>query len=130
MGAEFWITLAIRLIILPIIMYVANYVVALLKAKAEEHIANVENEKVKNMLNEAVNIVSSCVLATTQTYVSALKEQGKFDMDAQKEALRITSEMAINFLPDETKAYIEGSYGDLDDFVTNLIEAQIAESKG
>lgn len=130
MGAEFWITLVFRVIILPIIMYVAKYAVNLFAAWADEHIAKVENNKVKMMLEEAIDIVSICVMSTTQTYVDTLKQQGKFNIEAQKEALRITSEKAMSMLPDETKAYIEGSYGDLEEYVTNLIEAQIAGSKG
>lgn len=130
MGAEFWITLLFRLVIIPLAIYVAKWAVALFKAKTEEHIAKIDNANAQRLLNEAVDIISTCVLATTQTYVDALKKQDKFDLEAQKEALKITTDMAITMLPDETKAFIEGSYGDLDQYVINTIEAKIAQAKG
>jgi hypothetical protein len=34
----------------------------------------------------ATDTITNCVIATNQTYVNSLKEQGKFDEAAQKEA--------------------------------------------
>lgn len=128
MGAEFLVVLW-KYLFIPIIIYVANYAVAFFKAKINEIAEKADNRAAEKIIKEANEIVSTCVLATTQTYVDNLKKQDKFDADAQKEALRLTSEAVYNLMTNEMKGYITASYGDVESYVTNLIEAEIAKSK-
>lgn len=128
MGTDF-LALIWKYLFIPIIIYVANYAVAFFKAKINDIAEKADNENAKKIIEEANEIVSTCVLATTQTYVDALKKQDKFDADAQKQALKITSEAVFRFMSDEMKGYIEASYGDVEKYIASLIEAKIAQSK-
>lgn len=129
MGAEI-LAIAWKYLIIPILIYIANYAVAYFKAKIDDIATKADNEMAKKIILEVNQIVSTCVLATTQTYVSNMKEKDLFDKEAQKEALRMTSETVFSLMSDEMIGYIEGSYGDIEQYITNLIEAKIAESKG
>lgn len=128
MYSEIW-TIAWKYLIIPILIYVSNYVVAYFKAKIDEIATKADDELEKKIIMEANELVSTCVLATTQTYVDALKKAGAFDKDAQKEALRITTEAVYSLMTNEMSGYIECCYGDVETYITNLIEAKIAENK-
>jgi hypothetical protein len=78
------------------------------------------------MLNDTI---ASAVLATTQTYVEALKKAGKFDEEAQKAAFKQTYEAVMKVLTNEAIKYITSSVGDLETYVTNKIEAEVKMTK-
>ena len=66
--------------------------------------------------------VTACVIATNQTYVNSLKEQGKFD---EKKAFDMTMSAVLDILSNDVKKYMEEFTGDLNAYLTNLIEAQV-----
>lgn len=69
--------------------------------------------------------IIDCVVATNQTYVNTLKEQGKFDADAQKEAFNKTYEAVMRILTDDAKKYLGEVLGDLDLYINTMIESQV-----
>lgn len=73
--------------------------------------------------------ITSCVVATNQTYVESLKAQGKFDAAAQKEAFNLTCSAVIEILSDEAKVYLTTAVGDLDAYITKKIEAEVNNNK-
>ena len=73
--------------------------------------------------------IKECVIATNQTYVDALKKQGKFDAEAQKEAFNLTFDAVMAVLSDEAKHYLASIYGDLTTYITTRIEAEVNVSK-
>jgi hypothetical protein len=66
------------------------------------------------------------VVATNQTYVNSLKEQGKFDLEAQKEAFRKTYDAVMSILSEEAVKYLSTFYGDFAAELTQLIEREVA----
>lgn len=124
-----FLTIIWKYLFIPIIIYVANYAVAYFKAKIDDIAEKANDEAAKKIIKEANEIISTCVLATTQTYVDTLKKEDKFDLAAQKEALKITSESVYQLMSDEMKGYITASYGDVEAYVTKAIEAEIAKAK-
>jgi len=73
--------------------------------------------------------ITKCVLATQQTYVEALKKEGKFDLEAQKAAFKQTYDAVLNLLDEEAQIYLENIMPDLTLYITNAIESQIYENK-
>ena len=65
---------------------VTAYIVVLIRKVGENAAANTENVKAKTYIMEAAEAISAAVAATNQTYVDALKNAGKFDAEAQKQA--------------------------------------------
>lgn len=73
--------------------------------------------------------ITNAVLATTQTYVDAMKKQNAFDEEAQKKAFNMTYEAVMKVLTDEAKLYLESAVGDLNTYITNQIEATVKMTK-
>ena len=64
-----------------------------------------------------------------QTYVDALKEQDKFDEDAQRIAYNRALTAAKKALTQETIMFIKETFGDLDSYLKPMIEAQVRSQK-
>lgn len=118
-----------EIVILPLLGIGTAYVIALVRAKIQEMKENKEDvlyHKYLDMLNDTI---ADCVLATTQTYVEALKKEGKFDLEAQKIAFTRTYENVMAILADEAKEYLQTAIGDLSAYVENMIEAEVNRNK-
>ena len=80
-------------------------------------------------LNMVEKTVADCVMATNQTYVDSLKQEGKFDADAQRVAFNKTLNAVLAILTDDAKNYLTQIFGDLNIYLTNLIESQVKINK-
>ena len=76
-----------------------------------------------------VDTVTRCVIATNQTYVDALKKEGSFDKEAQEIAFQKTFNAVMAILSEDMKQYIIETFGDLQVYLFQLIEAQVAQEK-
>ena len=118
-----------ELIIYPVMSIGGIYLTYLISVKIKELKQKTNDDTTKKYLDMLNETIASAVLATTQTYVEALKKQGKFDLEAQKEAFRQTYDAVMKVLTDEAIKYITTSVGDLETYVTNQIEAQVKLTK-
>jgi hypothetical protein len=73
--------------------------------------------------------VTDCVTATTQTYVSSLKQENAFTKEAQQEAFNKSYTAIMEVLSEDAKEYLTEAYGDLSTYITNLIEAKVNRAK-
>lgn len=122
--------------IVPLIGVLTAYAVAFLKAKKEEILAKIatnrtqeEKELASKYLSMVEKTVTDCVMATNQTYVDSLKQEGKFDSEAQKAAFNKTLDAVLAILTDDAKEYLTQIFGDLNVYLTNLIESQVKINK-
>ena len=122
--------------IIPLLGILTTFVIAYLKAKKEQILANIEANKTQEekelaekYLNMVEDTVAKCVLATNQTYVDSLKAEGKFDTEAQKIAFNKTLDAVLAILTDDAKNYLTHIFGDLNVFLSNLIESQVKINK-
>lgn len=115
--------------IIPILAATAMYLVTLIKAKKQELLEKAKNETTKKYIEMLDKTITDCVLATNQTYVKALKKQGAFDAEAQKKAFQITYDAIMKILSDEAQVYLAEAIKDLNAYITNRIESQVAVSK-
>lgn len=115
--------------IIPLLGVLTVYIVKFIQKKTEELNSKNENELMNKYLTMLSDTIIDCVVATNQTYVESLKEQGKFDMDAQKIAFEMTYNAVINVLSNEAKDYLTSIYGDLSAYITNMIEAEVNRNK-
>lgn len=115
--------------IVPLLGVLTAYFVKWVNAKSAELTAKSDNEyhtKYINMLNDTI---TNCVIATTQTYVIALKKEGKFDAEAQKKAFSMTYEAVVQLLTEDATEYLDAAIGDLQLYITQKIEAEVQLSK-
>lgn len=115
--------------IIPLLGVLTTFFVKWVNAKSEEIQMNIDDATMKKYLNMLTDTVTNCVIATNQTYVESLKQQGKFDVNAQKEAFSITSAAVMEILSDEAKIYLTAAVGDLNAFITQKIEAEVNINK-
>jgi hypothetical protein len=122
--------------IVPLLGVLTAYAVAFLKAKKEEILAKIatnrtqeEKELASKYLSMVEKTVTDCVMATNQTYVDSLKQEGKFDSEAQKTAFNKTLDAVLAILTDDAKEYLTQIFGDLNVYLTNLIESQVKINK-
>ena len=123
------LTQIFEICIIPLLGILTAFSVQFLKTKSAEIATKVENSTAQEYINMIANTVTDCVIATNQTYVESLKKQGKFDADAQKTAFEKTLNSVISILSDDAKDYITKITGDLNAYLTNLIEAKVNENK-
>lgn len=118
-----------ELCVIPLLGILTSYLIVFIRMKKQELVSKTEDEKAKKYLDMIGETIVDCVLATNQTYVDSLKAQGAFDAEAQKIAFQKTYDMVIKFLTDEAKEYIAAVYGDITEYLTSKIEAQVNLSK-
>ena len=115
--------------IIPLLGVATCYLVQLIRVKKNQAIAQTDNELTKKYIDMLDDTIINCVIATNQTYVDALKKAGTFDLDAQKEAFKLTYEAIMAILTEDAEKYLKESVKDLNVYITNKIESQVAFSK-
>ena len=105
------------------------YVIKWLDAKRMEIKDKTENELHKKYIDLLGDTITNCVIATNQTYVNSLKEQGAFDGAAQKEAFKKTYNAVLNILSTDAKVYLAQAFGDLEKYITIKIEDEVNTNK-
>ena len=118
-----------ELVVYPVISIAGIYLTYLISVKIKELKQKTTDSTTHKYLDMLNNTISSAVLATTQTYVEALKKEGKFDAEAQKNAFKQTYDAVMKVLTEEAKKYIITIVGDLETYVTNQIESQVKLTK-
>ena len=118
-----------QLFVIPILGILAAFVVEFLRVKSKEIINKLDNDVSKKYAEMITNTVTTCVIATNQTYVEALKKNGKFNEEAQKLAFEQTKTAVLEILTEDAKEYLTEFYGDLDKQLNSLIEAEVNRNK-
>ena len=111
-----------QVVFIPAIPIIVTYAVTAFKEWATNKAIKSENEVVEQYLMEITDVISQAVLCTTQTYVEALKSQGKFDKEAQLVAFDKTKSAVMALLAKEAKDFLAKMYGDVDLWIDTKIE--------
>jgi len=111
--------------IFPLITAATMYLITLINAKKQELASKAKDETTKKYLDMLDKTITECVLATNQTYVSALKNQGAFDAEAQKKAFQLTYDAVMAVITDDAQEYLSEAVKDLSTYITTKIEAQV-----
>lgn len=119
----------IQVCVIPLLGILTKYLVDYLTAKRNEINSKIDNETAQKYINMIYQTVVDCVIATNQTYVDSLKKSGSFDEAAQKEAFNRTMNAIMTILSDDAKEYITEATGDLNTYLTQLIEAEVNKRK-
>jgi hypothetical protein len=115
--------------IIPLLGVLTAYIIKFINLKSEEFQAKVESDTADKYIAMLADTITSCVIATNQTYVEALKKENAFTEEAQKEAFNMTFNAIMAVLTDDAKDYLTEVYGDLTAFITTKIEAEVQLNK-
>lgn len=115
--------------LIPLLGLATTVLVFFVKQKIAESKEKIDSAMAVKYLSLLETTVIDCIRATNQTYVNALKDKNAFDGDAQKEALKQTTDAVLKILSDDAKNYLTHFVGDLDEVIKEKIEANIKEVK-
>lgn len=119
----------IQVCVIPLLGILTKFLIDFLSAKRDELNSKTDNEITQKYTNMIYQTVVDCVIATNQTFVESLKKSGSFDEAAQKEAFNRTMNAIMAILSDDAKEYITEATGDLNTYLTQLIEAEVNKRK-
>lgn len=127
----------VMLIIKEVLDMIAPYVisgVAMLLVLGVKEIVNylkdrLSSEIANKYLELAGKTVTDCVMATNQTYVDSLKNNGSFDKEAWTTAFEKSKNKIFKLLSEAQKEVIVEIYGDLETWVNTQIECKVKELK-
>ena len=117
------------LVIWPLVLALGTYLVIFIRNKSEELKNKNKSNKDDKYIDRITEIVTLCVITTTQTYVDNLKKQNAFDKEAQLEAFNKTKTAVLNLLNEELKEFIIETFGDLNEYINTQIEATVSCTK-
>lgn len=112
------LSVVVTAVILPLISYLGVRLTTYLNNK-------IKDEKARTLLTKATEIVTNATRSVFQTYVESLKAAGSFGPESQKTALTKAKNIVLSELTSDVKEFITTNYGDLNDWITNQIEATI-----
>ena len=123
-----WMTILpkiFEIVIFPLLSVCTVYLCYLIREKINELKEKTKNEKDAKYLDMLKDTITDAVIATNQTYVEALKKDGKFDAEAQKKAFEKTYKTVMKLLTDDAIEYLTTIIGDLEADIQNKIEAEV-----
>lgn len=88
-----------------------------------------ENATLAKYAQEISQAVSTAVTYVSQTYVDELKKSGTFTEENQKTAIEKAMEVAKQQLTQQALDFISSAYGDISQYLTSLLEAEVRNQK-
>lgn len=117
------------IVLIPLLGILVKYFVNFVQIKSEEIKANNKNVEYNKYIDMLENTITTAVVATNQTYVDSLKAQGKFDQEAQVEALNKSYSAVMSILTEDAQKYLNEIIGDLRLYIMNSIEERVHDNK-
>ena len=111
-----WMTVlefVFQICVFPMLGALTIWLITLIDVKKKEILEENDNKLLAKYLDMLDNTITSCVLATNQTYVESLKAQGQFDAEAQLIAFEKTYNAVLDILADDAYEYLASAIGDL-----------------
>lgn len=100
-----------------------------IRSAANSLAAYVGNAKAQAYIREIAEAVAAAVQYTNQTYVDALKQSVSFTEAEQKAAFNMALAACKASLSASAQDFIRQSFGDLEQYLTTQIEAQVRAQK-
>lgn len=106
-----------------------GYLLTYINVKKNQLKQQTDNELTQKYIDMIANTVTTCVEAINQTYVDSLKDSGSFTKEAQEEAFKRCYDQVLSLLSDDCKQYIKEIFGDIQSYLTTVIESTVKEVK-
>lgn len=118
-----------QICIIPLLGILTTFLITWIKSKKDALKQQTDSELAKKYLDMLDNTITDCVIAMNQTYVNSLKQQGKFDSEAQKKAFTDVYNKVIAILGQDAIEYLNSAVGDLNEYITSKIEKEVSTNK-
>lgn len=118
-----------QICIIPLLGILTTFLITWIKSKKDVLKQQTDSELAKKYLDMLDNTITDCVIAMNQTYVNSLKQQGKFDSEAQKKAFTDVYNKVIAILGQDAIEYLNSAVGDLNEYISSKIEKEVSTNK-
>lgn len=119
----------IQTVLIPLLIALTGFLVKWINAKANEAKDKIKDDKYYLYIDILQELVTKTVIMVNQTYVDELKKENAFTKEAQIEAFNKVYETVIASLSEDVYVYLEQIIGNLDDYLTVLIESSVKAQK-
>jgi biopolymer transport protein ExbB/TolQ len=119
----------LQAVIVAVVPVLTTYIVKFIQARSAAWETQLANETAKRHLEEITNAVSTAVSAVSQTYVENIRKSGEFNEEAQKQALSLARDTALNVMTEDAKSFIQNSFGDMEALIRANIEETVKRHK-
>lgn len=123
------LTELLYVVLIGAIPIVSKYLIQQIEAKKNEILKDDMTKDFQNSIDGAMSLVEKVVDYVSQTYVDALKKEGKFDSVAQQNAYNKAVEALEKLMDDDMKHVLINVYGDLSTWMKVAIESYIKSRK-
>lgn len=118
-----------QICIIPLLGILTTFLITWIKSKKDALKQQTDSELAKKYLDMLDNTITDCVIAMNQTYVNSLKQQRKFDSEAQKKAFTDVYNKVIAILGQDAIEYLNSAVGDLNEYISSKIEKEVSTNK-
>ena len=118
-----------QICIIPLLGILTTFLITWIKSKKDALKQQTDSELAKKYLDMLDNTITDCVIAMNQTYVNSLKQQGKFDSEAQKKAFTDVYNKVIAILGQDAIEYLNSAVGDLNEYISSKNEKEVSTNK-
>lgn len=91
--------------------------------------SKISDKDVAAKITKILNIIADAVKQIYQEFVEVLKNEGKFDEAAQKQAKEKALAIIKGQLTEDLKTYITSTFGDVETYISNQIEVALYNLK-
>lgn len=119
----------IQTVLIPLLIALTGFLVKWINAKANEAKDKIKDDKYYLYIDILQELVTKTVIMVNQTYVDELKKENAFTKEAQIEAFNRVYETVIASLSEDVYVYLEQIIGNLDEYLTVLIESSVKAQK-
>jgi hypothetical protein len=119
----------LAILVIPVL---GGFIVALLRAKTAAVQAATKSEEIKKYTGMLSEVVQATVTSLNQTIVEGLKaahEDGKLTEDEVVELKNMSKRAVLNVMGDKGVAVLHEACGDVEQYVSHLIEQAVANAK-
>ena len=113
---------AVGIVVTGLVSWAVSVLIQFLNSK-------IKNEKIRKFATQVTTIISGAVQAISQEFVDTLKKQGKFNAEAANEAKEKALAIIKGQLTTELTDYISESFGDVEKYIEEQIEAVLYQLK-
>lgn len=111
--------------IIPLFAILCGYGIAFIRKYVKEMQDELNNNLFTKYSEMLIQIIETCVIATNQTYVDELKEQGRFGPEEHNIAFHKTFDAVKAIMTEEMQKVLGEVYKDLDFYISQLIQEQV-----
>ena len=120
---------ALQVIICTAVPILTALFVSFIRAKAAKIKLDTDNQLIDTTISLIEGVITKAVTFVSQTYVDALKKDGRFSVEEQKIAFSMAYNRVMELVSEEQQELISSLFGNFADWVSMLIESAVREQK-